>query len=230
MKSLRKSLAASLVAGLLLVGLAGTSNAQVNSQVPVEPAVVSHKKAGGAFLRSIVFPGWGHRYVQDDWRRGRLHAGADVTFLAAALGYNQQANNTRDAMYTAAHQLAGVDIKGRNKAFQLAVAQYNSLEEYNKSMEQTRNWDRFYEVTPENNWDWRSEEDRIRYNNLRGRSDDSRRQAGIFVGLLAVNRVVSGISSMVSARNHNRNIPNVVIVPDFSGESAGVAAHLSIRF
>jgi hypothetical protein len=133
-------------------------------------------------------------------------------------------------MYTTARQMAGVDIKGRDKAFQLAVAQYNSLEEYNRTMEQTRNWDRFYEVNSENNWEWSSEDDRVRYNNLRGKSDNSRRQAGIFVGLMAVNRVVSGVSSMVAARNHNRNLPSVVIVPDFGGESTGLAAQVTIRF
>lgn len=230
MKNRHNGLTIGLITVVLFLGISDVSKAQMNPQASDEPSIHSHKRVGGAFIRSIVFPGWGHRYVQENWRRGRLHAGADVTFLAAALGYNQQANNTRDAMFTSAQQLAGVDIRNRNKAFQLAVAQYNSLAEYNKSMEQTRNWDRFFEVNAENNWEWRTEEDRIRYNNLRGRSDDSRRQAGIFVGLMAVNRVVSGISSMVSARNHNRNIPNVVLVPDFSGESAGVAAHISIRF
>jgi hypothetical protein len=188
------------------------------------------KSVGGAFLRSIVLPGWGHRYVQDDWSRGRIYLGSEIAFLGATLGYNQQASTTKDAMYTTARQLAGVDIRNRNKAFQLAVAQYNSLSEYNRTMEQTRNWDRFYEVNSENSWEWSSEEDRIRYNNLRGKSDDSRRQAGIFIGLMAVNRVVSGVSSMVSARNHNRNIPNVVIIPDFSGESTGLAAQVTIRF
>jgi len=226
MKSLRKVLPFSILLLLATIGYQAPVLAQYESQMVSQ----ERKSAGGAFLRSIILPGWGHRYVQESWGRGRIHLGSDIAFLGATLGYNQQAINTRNAMYTAAQQLAGVDIRGRNKAFQLAVAQYNSLAEYNRIMEQTRNWDRFYEVNFDNNWEWRSEQDRIRYNNLRGKSDDSRRQAGIFIGLMAVNRAVSGVSSMVSARNHNRTIPSVVIVPDFSQESMSIAAQVTIRF
>jgi hypothetical protein len=226
MKRQRNLLALFAIVVVAMIGLNNPVQAQYDRQITPE----TRKSAGGAFLRSMVLPGWGHRYVQGEWGRGRIHLGSDIAFLGATLGYNQQARTTRSTMYTTARQLAGVDIQGRNKAFQLAVAQYNSLAEYNRTMEQTRNWDRFYEVNLENNWQWRSEDDRIRYNNLRGKSDDSRRQAGIFIGLMAVNRAVSGVSSMVSARNHNRNLPSVLIVPDFSAESTGIAAHVTIRF
>jgi hypothetical protein len=226
MKSLRNLLVYSFVLVLMAIGYHTPVLAQSEGPMMVQ----DRKSTGGAFLRSLVLPGWGHRYVQDDWGRGRIHLGADIAFLGATLGYNQQAISTRNTMYTTARQLAGVDIKGRNKAFQLAVANYNSLTEYNTTMLQTRNWDRFIEVNLDNNWDWRTEEDRIRYNNLRGKSDDSRRQAGIFIGLMAINRAVSGLSSMVTARNHNRNLPSVVIIPDFSQESAGLAAQVTIRF
>jgi hypothetical protein len=228
MKSPRNTSFLLILALFITIGIQMPALAQVTSDGSA--LMQSRKSVGGAFLRSLIAPGWGHRFVNDDWGRGRIHLGSDIAFLGAALGYNQQANNTRDAMYTTARQMAGVDIKGRDKAFQLAVAQYNSLEEYNRTMEQTRNWDRFYEVNSENNWEWSSEDDRVRYNNLRGKSDNSRRQAGIFVGLMAVNRVVSGVSSMVAARNHNRNLPSVVIVPDFGGESTGLAAQVTIRF
>jgi hypothetical protein len=211
---------------IIAIGFFESAVAQYNGQTITN----DRKSAGGAFLRSVVLPGWGHRYVQGDWDRARIHLGADLAFLSATLGYNQQANTTKNTMYTTARQLAGVDVEGRNKAFQLAVSQYISLAEYNKTMEQTRNWDRFYEVNQENNWLWSSEEDRVRYNKLRGKSDDSRRQAGIFIGLMVINRAVSGVSSMVLARNHNRNLPTVVIVPDFLHESTGLAAHVTIRF
>jgi hypothetical protein len=226
MKKLRNLLSLFVMVHVIAFGF----HTPVLAQFEKQPDVHVRKSAGGAFVRSAVLPGWGHRYVQGNWGRARIHLAADITFLGATLGYNQQANNTKRTMYTTARQLAGVDIQGRNKAFQLAVAQYNSLADYNRTMEQTRNWDRFYEVNLDNNWQWSSEEDRIRYNSLRGKSDDSRRQAGIFVGLMVVNRAVSGVASMVSARNHNRNLPSIVIVPDFAPESTGLAAHVSFRF
>lgn len=211
---------------LIAIGYIEPSVAQDNGQNQIQ----DKKSAGRAFFRSVVLPGWGHQYVQGGWERARIHVGAEIAFLSATLGYNQQAKTTKNTMFTTARQLAGVDIQSRDKAFQLAVAQYNSLAEYNKTMEQTRNWDRFYEVNLENNWLWSSEEDRIRYNKLRGKSDDSRRQAGIFLGLMVVNRAVAGVSSIVLARNHHRNLPTVVIVPNFLLESSTLAAHVTVRF
>lgn len=192
---------------------------------------IEHKSAGGAFLRSLVLPGWGHRYVDNDnWNRGRIHMGADVLFLGGTLGYNRQAIMTQNAMFTSTQQQAGVDIRGRDKSFQLGVAQFNSLAEYNLYQEQTRNWDRFLADTPENQWEWRSEEDRNRYNEMRAKYDDSKRQTSLLIGLMAVNRVVSGISAAISARNHNRLVPDFAITPERFGDETGFAARVRFRF
>lgn len=191
---------------------------------------MERKSTGGAMLRSMVLPGWGHAYVKDHWKNSRSFLAADVAFFAASLGYRQSSQNALQSMYISTRQKAGVDIKDRPKSFQLAVAQFNSLSEYNTYQEKTRNWDRFLENTPENQWNWSSEQDRFRYNELRSRQENHSRQAGIFVGLMVVNRVASGVSSMVAARNHNRNLPTVYLLPNGNIPEMGVSAHLQFRF
>jgi hypothetical protein len=212
---------------LILLLLAVTTSVRAQSS---ETEILKHKSSGGALLRSVVVPGWGHAYVNDQWQKSRKFLVADATFLAATLGYRQSSDNALQSMYTSTKLKAGVEIKGRSKSFQLAVAQFNSLAEYNTYQEQTRNWDRFLENTPENQWNWTSEQDRIRYNDLRSRQESHSRQAGIFIGLMAVNRAVSGISSMVAARNHNRNMPLVFILPNRDSDVKGVSAHVQFRF
>jgi hypothetical protein len=207
----------------------------VASAIPVlaqgsESDNLQHKSTAGTMLRSVILPGWGHSYVEGNWYNSRKFLAADAAFLAASLGYRQSSGNALQSMYTSTRQKAGVDIKGRPKSFQLAVAQFNSLAEYNTYQEQTRNWDRFLENTFENQWNWNTEQDRIRYNELRSRQESHSRQAGIFIGLMAVNRVVSGVSSMVSARNHNRNLPSVFILPNGDSTELGFSAHVQFRF
>jgi hypothetical protein len=214
---------------IILIVLLSLSTSSVWAQ-QVEPERMKHKSTGGALLRSVALPGWGHAYVRSDWQKSRSFLAADVAFLAATLGYRQSSQNALQSMYTNTRQKAGVEIKGRSKSFQLAVAQFNSLSEYNTYQEQTRNWDRFLENTPENQWTWSSEQDRFRYNELRSRQESHSRQAGIFIGLMVVNRVVSGVSSMVTARNHNRNLPIVYMLPTGDPTQMGVSAHMRFEF
>jgi len=222
------------VAFLLILSATLVSTHTVDAQSqqgPVFAQTAKSKSAGGAFLRSLVLPGWGHRYVDNEnWNRGRIHMGADLLFLGGSLGYNRQAIMTQNSMFTSTVQQAGVDIRSRDKSFQLAVAQFNSFVEYNLYQEQTRNWDRFLADTPQNRWEWRSEEERVRYNDMRAKYDDSKRQTSLLIGLMAVNRVVSGISAAISARNHNRTIPDFAIIPERYGDETGFAARVSFRF
>lgn len=219
---------------ILLAGIVASSSHSVSAQTTQDQVFVQdivHKSAGGAFLRSLVLPGWGHRYVDNDnWKRGQIHLGADVLLLGGSLGYNRQAIMTQNSMFTSTKQQAGVDIRGRDKAFQLGVAQFNSLAEYNLYQEQTRNWDRFLADTPENRWEWRSQEDRNRYNDLRAKYDDSKRQTSLLIGLMAVNRLVSGISAAITARNHNRLVPEFSLAPEPYGDETGFTARISFRF
>lgn len=219
-----------LGAVVLILGTA-EGRSQAAPQTMTSPIAQEPKSPGGAFLRSLVVPGWGHHYAdKHDWNRGRVHLGADVVLLAAVLGYNGQYRNTREAMFTVARSHAGVNVEGRDKSFQLAVAQFNSLQDYNEYQEQTRNWDRFIDVVPGNQWQWADEATRIRYDNLRGKSENTKRQIPMLIGLMAANRVISGISSAVRVRNYNRELPDVALAPVMDDGLRGLTAQVNFRF
>lgn len=184
----------------------------------------------GAFLRSLIMPGWGHHYVDSDsWARGQLHMGADLALIGSYFGFDARADNLQQRYTTLAELRAGVPVDGRNRSFQLALAQYNSLQEYNDQQLRSRNWHNILPDTPENRWQWNSVEDRHAYRDLREDADRARNQLPAIAAMLVVNRVVSAVSAFNRARN--LHAPELTIAPVMDGRNqTGAQATLSFRF
>jgi hypothetical protein len=185
----------------------------------------------GSFLRSLAIPGWGHYYNDsDNWTRGKVHLGADVVMIGAYFGLNARASNLEDQFETFAQLNAGVSLSGKSRRFQLALGQYNSLEEYNDFQLRSRKWDQLLPDTQENRWQWESDDAREEYADLRETSDRARNQLPAIAGLMVVNRVLSAISAYRRARNMYSG-PELSLLPAYDGNTqSGVVANLSFRF
>ena len=184
----------------------------------------------GAFVRSLLVPGWGHHYVNpDDWNRGKAHLGAELAMIAGYFGLRARASTIEDQYLTLANLRAGVDISGRGRPFQLAIGDFNSLQEYNDFQLRSRNWNRLLADDPENRWYWVNEEDRNRYNELRSDRDRIRNQLPAVIGLMAVNRVISAVSAFNRARDYQTPELSFLPVVDPVG-STGIVATVHFRF
>lgn len=188
-------------------------------------------EARGAFLRSMAVPGWGHYYNdRDDWDRGKIHLAIDIGVIAAYLGFQHQSSTIKSDYTTLANLRSGVDIRDRNRSFQIALSDFQSLEDYNNFQLRTRNWNRLLEVNNENNWQWQSERDRIHYGDLRSRRDRIRNQLPALFGLMVMNRVISAISAYNRSENSTNNI-EVSLIPIYDNYySNGAITKFTYRF
>jgi hypothetical protein len=100
-RGLRRVVLTSFLAGVL--GLSG-ANSALDAQAPVqEPssaAVVPPPieiSPGGAFLRSILVPGWGHAAI-GSYTRGGFYFGAQATIAFTALRTNVRIGEARDRL------------------------------------------------------------------------------------------------------------------------------------
>jgi len=209
--------------GLLLILVTLMVWAPLKAQADPDPR--------GSFLRSLVVPGWGHYYNDsDNWNRGKAHLGADLVLIGSYFGLTVRSNNLQDQFGTFAQLRSGVSIDDRSRAFRLAIGQYNSLKEYNDFQLRSRNWDRVLPDIPENRWQWKTDEDRRKYRELRESSDSARNQLPAIAGLLVVNRVVSAVSSYRRARDLSAG-PELSFSPVMMDHSeGGFVANLSFRF
>lgn len=184
----------------------------------------------GAFLRSLVLPGWGHYYTDsDNWGRGAAHLGADAVLIASFVGLKIRSSNLEEQFKTLASLRAGVNITDRNRAFQLAIADFKSLSEYNDFQLRSRNWNRLIDTSPKNDWSWVSEEDRNRYNELRAERDSANNQIPVVAAFLVVNRVLSAVNAYSRARK-KLNIPEMTVSPYTPGTQTGFITTIRFRY
>lgn len=185
----------------------------------------------GAFIRSLIVPGWGHYYVNhDQWTRGQVHLGVEAALIASYFGFRIRANTLQSQYETLASLRAGIDISQRSRTFKLALGNFNTLKEYNDYQLRSRNWNRLFEENPDNNWIWESRQDREDYNNLRSDVDRVRNQLPAILGLMVVNRVVSAISAYNQAKKQSE-LPTVSLIPVRNrSKSFGVLAQIQVRF
>jgi len=185
---------------------------------------------GRAMLKSLIVPGWGHYYTDNEnWVRGQVHLASDAILIISWAGFSKRASNLRDQSFTLANLKAGIDLDGSDRTFRLAIGDFRDLEAYNEHHRRNRNWHRLIEERPENMWSWENENSRREYRDLRETSDRTSQQIPAIVSLMVVNRVVSGLSAYIRARNTS-NFPAVRIEPIPLPGNMGYRASLLIRF
>jgi hypothetical protein len=156
----------------------------------------------GAFLRSLVVPGWGHHSISpDDWSAGKRHLAADVMLVAAYFGFDAHADRLGRSLNAHARSYAGFDLQGRSRSFRIALADYDNLAAYNDVMERTRNWDRILPDTPDNRWQWSDEDARRRFIGLINDEDAAVNRLPAIAAMMVANRVFAGIGAYRRAQS-----------------------------
>lgn len=205
----------------ILAGFSGTE--ALRAQTAPDPK--------GAFLRSMLLPGWGHYYTdKENWRRGQVHLGTEALLIGAFFGLHARSGNLENQFMTLSKLRAGVDLSGRDRSFLLAVGDFGSLEEYNDYQLRTRNWNRLIEDIPENRWHWANNNDRASYRDLRSGADRIRNQLPAIVGLMVANRLISGLSAYNRARKELPEATLSLLPVLHENNTKGALANMKIWF
>ncbi|MDZ7806526.1 MAG: hypothetical protein U5K71_05380 [Gracilimonas sp.] len=186
---------------------------------------------GGAFLRSMVVPGWGHRYVDDtNWNRGKYHLAGEAVLILSYIGINVRANNLETDFRTLAQSRSGANLSDKDRDYLIALGNYDSLNDYNEAQLRSRRWNALFPESPEYQWTWESTEDRLQYQNTREKVDKTRNQLPTLVVLMIGNRITSGISAYLRAQNKLQNFPEAGLTYVDEPGYQGVAAKLRFNF
>jgi hypothetical protein len=124
---------------------------------------------GGAFMRSLVIPGWGQR-------RGGAKTSARNFFVAEVLLWSGfaalqvQGNWLTDdyKLFAASH--AGAEVAGKNDQFFVDVGNFISVDEFNQNSLRRRDVEGLYDPAT-HFWRWDTQANQFRFANLRKRSD-----------------------------------------------------------
>lgn len=184
-----------------------------------------------ALLLSFVVPGLGHHYVDNEnWTRGKIHLGSEIALLAGYFGLNARASRLENNLNTLARSKAGVSLSGKDRGFELAIANFDNLSEHNDFQLRTRRWQNILPNTPENRWNWESDNDRFEFQNTRDRIANSENQLPTLLTLMVANRIFSGINAFTRAREASSKMPEASVSYLNEFGERGITARLKFNF
>ena len=165
----------------------------------------TRKSVARAALYSALLPGGGELYLGQN-TKARYFIGAEVLTWVGFFSFRAYANWKEDDYLRLAAERANIDLSARDDTFRDLVGFYESIDEYN-TFGRVFDPDRPYlPDTPENHWVWQSPDDRRAYRHLKNRSREADRRAEFMIGIAVINRLVSVIDAVVSARRINRRL------------------------
>ena len=158
-----------------------------------------------AALFSSLVPGAGQYYLGKR-RTARYFFAAEALTWLGYLSFRTYGNWRQDDYIAYAATYANADLAGKSDDHLTWVGFYGSIREFNSF---GRAWDperAYLEDTPENHWEWQSDDDRQTYRDLRNRSLEAYRRSDFMIGVAILDRVVSVIDAVRSAHKLNRRI------------------------
>ena len=176
-----------------------------DSTPPARPqiAVDNAPTIGGAFMRSMLIPGWGQR-------RGGAKTAARNFFVAEILlwsGFTAlevyggwQKNDYK--LFSASH--AGAQTSGKDDQFFVEMGNFISVEEYNQARLRRRDLEGLYDPVTYF-WRWDTDANRQKFFNMRKRSDKAYARAELVAAGVIANHIVSGIhAAWIAHRNSSQ--------------------------
>ena len=153
---------------------------------------------------SLILPGMGEWYSGNP-ETAKYFVAADGALWLTYSGFVLQSGWIRQDARLFARERAGADFSGKDDKFDVDVGNYLSTSAYNEAKLRTREFSQVYD-NAQYSWIWQSEADRIRFRELRIRSQEMSRASEFVVGALVINRIISAFSAWRSASGHNRDI------------------------
>ncbi len=189
--------------------------------------------ARNAFFLSLLVPGAGHRYVNGGRWSGKAtaFAGVDAALWLRLIGAIWRESDLEKSYRTFAAVHAGAQVEDKGRPFFVQLGGYDSSQEYVEFLLRARAWNRIEDASsPENGWDWDTEESRLRYRSLRQDADKMDRRQTWMTAALVANRLVAALSALRSARAHQDRgtLVEVRLLPVGPGD--GLAAQMVLRW
>jgi hypothetical protein len=153
---------------------------------------VSHAQppGGGAFLKSLVIPGWG-QYSLGSKNLALTFLGSELSLIGGMLVLEQNGKSARDDYKTLAAIYAGVN-GDHGHDFYVDVGNWMTVNQFNEQRLRDRAFDRLY-TDVRDRWYWDSDEHRSEMEKLRIRSDRYFNSVMYLVGGLVLNHLASAI-------------------------------------
>ena len=143
-------------------------------------------------IKSLAIPGWGEKILHDN-ERSKLFFISEASLWISFLGSNHLNNSYIDNYMSFGSHHAGIDLDAiaANELSLLIVhmSQYDSMEDYNETMDRQRRNISYSDN--KYNWNWDNDNSRNTFNDLRAKSSLTKKIKNFTISALVLNRFIS---------------------------------------
>jgi len=214
-----------------LQGDEGMSSEAVSAALHAVPGEFAEKKSRGrAFLQSLLLPGWGQYYAHSRTMM-KVFVASEVLLWGTYAGFTTWSNWLEDDFRTFAVEHAGAPVQGKPDDYFVDIGNFDNIESYNQAQLRDRDVNDLYPATDEFAWNWDSAENRVKFEDLRVRSDRASNRAELTLAGIFFNHLVSAIHSTLAVYQFNKNVDRqkVGFRLDYDNRSANRAIVLTIQ-
>jgi len=182
--------------------------------------LISSNLFSSSVVKSLFLPGWGEKnefrilserndfeeisYINK--RSNAILITEAVIWLGLFLS-NDFSSSYQDNYQNYGSRYAGVDWTNKSDLYAAHVGNYNSMSDYNQKMCEIHLWycNEYLYLDSDQNWDWGENKSlRLKYDDMRNKSEQLDKISVLMIGALVLNRIVSTFDVILIKRNHNR--------------------------
>lgn len=163
------------------------------------------KSAFRAGLYSAILPGAGEYYLGAK-RKARVFFVVEAISWIGFVSFQTYSGWKKDDFVRFAAVNANAQLEDKSDEFHDLVGSYDDIDEANTVGRIETPEQEFLEDTPENHWRWTNSADRDIYRTLKNSSREAGRRADFMFGAIIVNRIVSVVDAVISAKRKGRRI------------------------
>ncbi len=174
-----------------------------SSRLLLQPAAAEEKSVLKAVAYSLLLPGMGELYA-GGFDSGKYfliaESGLWLTFTSFELYGNWLQNDARK--FAAGHSAASVD--GKDDQFFVNIGNFNNVYDYNEKKLRDRDLGGLYDVSGPFFWRWDSDQSRMKFRDLRVKSDNVINNVRFVVGAIIINHIASAVNAARIAIRGNK--------------------------
>lgn len=195
------------------VNIFGASNLQ-NMDLKNDSKI--RKSVPLAVALSLVIPGMGELYV-GNYKMGRYLTGSEAALWITYVSMNFYGQWVRDDARLFASEKAGIDLRGKSGKYFVDIGNYSDIYQYNERKLQERKEDQIYDPFSYY-WKWENDSDRMRYKNLRIKSDEIINSSQFIIAAIIANHIISAVNAGRLAIKFNKDGSEAILLnPSIKG-------------
>ncbi|MBC8182714.1 hypothetical protein H8E88_16560 [candidate division KSB1 bacterium] len=162
------------------------------------------KNRGKAFIRSLILPGSGERYLGKK-TLAKAFLITEITLWVGYVAFTEYGKWIREDAYAFAATHSGAKTESKPFQFFVDIGNYADVNEYNDAKQRMRQFEKVYS-SDDYYWQWENSQSRQKFENMRIASDQAINRSVFVLGGIFANHLLSAIDAVWQTHRHNKKL------------------------